>query len=69
MDLIKQFIWRYIFMARKISDACISCGACAGTCPMEAISMGAEHYEVDSEKCIDCGACEAGCPMSAISEE
>lgn len=56
-------------MARKISDACISCGACAATCPVEAISMGADHYEVDAEKCIDCGSCEAGCPMSAISEE
>ena len=24
-------------MAYKITDDCISCGACAGTCPVEAI--------------------------------
>lgn len=56
-------------MARKISDACISCGTCEATCPISAIAMGDEHYEVDTSACIDCGACESVCPMSAISEE
>ena len=55
-------------MARKISDACVSCGACAGVCPVDAISEGAEHYEVDADVCIDCGACEGECPTGAISE-
>ena len=27
-------------MAYKITDDCISCGACAGTCPVGAISEG-----------------------------
>lgn len=52
-------------MAFKITDACISCGACAAGCPMEAIKEGAEKYEIDAEKCIDCGACADVCPMSA----
>ncbi|MGM9522411.1 MAG: DUF362 domain-containing protein [Oscillospiraceae bacterium] len=56
-------------MAHKISDDCVSCGACASTCPVEAISMGDEHYVVDADTCIDCGACEGGCPVGAISEE
>ena len=56
-------------MAHKISDSCISCGACAAECPCDAISEGAEHYEIDADKCIDCGACEDVCPTESISAE
>ena len=56
-------------MAYKISDACISCGACAAGCPCEDISEGAEQYVIDTDKCCDCGACAAGCPVEAISED
>ncbi|MGN1022973.1 MAG: DUF362 domain-containing protein [Lachnospiraceae bacterium] len=55
-------------MPRQIGDACISCGSCAAQCPVEAISQGDSHYEIDASKCIDCGACEAQCPVGAISE-
>ena len=55
-------------MARVISDECVTCGACEAECPVGAISMGAEHFEVDADACVDCGACEAGCPVGAISE-
>ena len=55
-------------MAYKISDACISCGACDAGCPCEAISEGDTLYVIDADKCIDCGACAAGCPVEAISE-
>ena len=34
-------------MAYVISDDCISCGTCEGECPVGAISMGADHYEID----------------------
>ncbi len=56
-------------MAHVINDECVSCGACAATCPVGAISEGEDKYVVDPEVCIDCGACEDGCPTGAIKAE
>lgn len=55
-------------MAYVISDACISCGSCAGNCPNDAISEGDTQYVIDAEKCISCGVCAGVCPVDAISE-
>ncbi|NMA06988.1 MAG: 4Fe-4S binding protein [Ruminococcaceae bacterium] len=56
-------------MAYVISEDCISCGACEGECPVEAIAAGDGKYEIDAETCIDCGACAATCPVEAISPQ
>lgn len=56
-------------MAYVISDACVSCGACEGECPVNAISQGDSQFEIDPNTCIDCGSCAATCPTGAISQE
>ena len=53
-------------MAHVITDACVSCGPCAGECPVNAISEGDGKYVIDADACIDCGTCAAACPTGAI---
>ncbi|MFI3205783.1 MAG: 4Fe-4S binding protein [Clostridia bacterium] len=55
-------------MAYVINDNCISCGACAAECPVEAISEGDSKYVIDADTCIDCGACAGACPVDAANE-
>lgn len=52
-------------MAYKITDACISCGACEAECPVGCISEGEETYVIDADACIECGACAGVCPVEA----
>ena len=56
-------------MAYIINDECISCGACESECPVNAISQGADHYEIDADTCIECGACADTCPVGAPVQE
>ena len=51
-------------------DACVQCGTCANRCPMQAITMEAEHdgkggYPLVSDMCFKCGQCAYVCPMEA----
>lgn len=58
-------------MAYKITEDCINCGACEPECPNQAISAGAERYEIDPNKCTECVGyydqpqCAAVCPTGA----
>ena len=53
-------------MSHVIDDECISCGACAAECPVEAISEGEDKYIIDPDVCTDCGSCVEVCPTAAI---
>ena len=55
-------------MAYKISDECVSCGACAEACPVGASSEGDGKYVIDADTCIECGACAGACPVGAPQE-
>ena len=55
-------------MAFVITDSCVSCGSCAGECPVGAISQGDGKYDIDANSCIDCGTCAGVCPTGAIEQ-
>lgn len=52
-------------MAYAISDDCISCGACAAECPVNAISEGDGKFEINPDLCTECGSCASVCPVGA----
>jgi ferredoxin len=59
-------------MALLITDECINCDVCEPECPNEAISQGAEIYEIDSNRCTECvghfeeAQCVKVCPVDCI---
>jgi ferredoxin len=58
-------------MAYKITDECISCGACETECKNQAISEGESSYVIDPDKCSECVGyyevprCSEICPVDA----
>ena len=59
-------------MALIITDECINCDVCEPECPNQAISQGAEIYEIDPLKCTECVGhfdkpqCREVCPVDCI---
>jgi ferredoxin len=59
-------------MALTIIDTCINCDVCTPECPNEAISMGAEIFEIAPERCTECVGhfdepqCQEVCPVDCI---
>lgn len=58
-------------MAYKITEDCISCGACEVACKNGAIKEGETVYEIDAAKCTECVGwfdspqCVDTCPVDA----
>lgn len=59
-------------MALMITEDCINCDVCEPECPNQAIYMGLEIYEIDSNKCTECVGhfdvpqCQEVCPVDCI---
>ena len=52
-----------LYRLRLDKESCVSCGACAAACPMEADPA----RDPDSGECIRCGRCTQCCPTDALS--
>lgn len=58
-------------MAYKITSDCNNCGACEPECPNNAISMGADIFEIKAAACTECVGfhgqpqCAAVCPVDS----
>jgi ferredoxin len=61
-------------MAMKITDECISCGACEPECPTESISEGDGIYVINADTCVECEGyadspqCVDVCPVECIEK-
>jgi uncharacterized protein (DUF362 family)/NAD-dependent dihydropyrimidine dehydrogenase PreA subunit len=47
-------------------EACRRCNLCKVSCPVSAIKIEEELYEIDYDKCVRCLCCQEICPYRAI---
>ncbi|MGB9904755.1 MAG: ATP-binding protein [Desulfotomaculales bacterium] len=60
------------FLPSLDTEECVSCGTCADSCQIKAITMvdrgdGTEVPAVNQDLCLGCGVCASACPHGAMS--
>ena len=55
------------YIPRINTQDCISCGKCAGVCPVLAISIKDKKPVIDESICLGCGVCARNCPKKTIT--
>ncbi len=55
------------FVAQLSESLCSGCGACAASCPMDALRLDHEKALLMPERCIGCGVCVPVCPEEALA--
>ena len=61
-------------MAYQINLGCIICGKCARHCPVDAIYLGVDIFEINPKKCVSCKGyhsepqCVAVCPVDVVTK-
>ena len=69
---LRQYFWNYIDNQIRKFQSCIYCKACDGACPVSAIKVSGNSYQIDERLCVNCLKCvnhfASGCLIaSALS--
>ncbi|MEJ2248289.1 MAG: Coenzyme F420 hydrogenase/dehydrogenase, beta subunit C-terminal domain [Candidatus Lokiarchaeota archaeon] len=51
------------------AGVCCNCGWCSSICPVNALIIEADNFEINEDKCIKCGLCFSQCPRSFLINE
>ena len=66
---LSNWVGRKRYPLKIEKDACVKCGLCARTCPMQLVPQEMKDEKEMSYKgdCLKCGLCVVSCPKQALS--
>jgi len=58
-----------MFVVTVNQDACVGCGKCVDTCPVQIFSMDNNKAVASTDECLGCQSCVSICEVGAIKVE